>query len=278
MAHTETHHETREFQKLLHQWRRQRHVSQLELALRCDISQKHVSFLESGRSRPSKEMVSLLADGLNIPLRERNALLIAAGFAPTIARRDLASEDMAAIAGAIRRILDQHNPYPAYLVDRLYSVLDANKSARLLHDAARQGSPDMPELVGGNLLDMLFDPGQYRPMIRNWTEVASHMLRRLQGEAMSEGPDPAMNAMIDRLLAYPGVPADWRQRAADGWAAPMLTTDLQFGEHALSMFSTIMTFGTPLDMEVQDLRIEQMFPADDATAQFCQMVTEMSPG
>lgn len=266
LAHVSAPHD---FPRLLKSWRAKLGVSQLELSLRCEVSQKHISFLESARSAPSKTMVSLICEALDIPLRDRNALLLAAGFAPGYKESALSAPELAAVGRALTMMLDQQEPFPAVVVDRLYNVRRANRGAArllgLLFEAERP--EDLPPLAG-NMLRALFHPEGIRRHIVNWQVIAPYLLRRLHQEALVAGTVPGLRELITELERTEGVPEDWKQRLPGDRLAPMLTVDIEKDGIRLSFFSTIATLGTPLDVTLQETLIESYFPADEATRAF----------
>ena len=251
-------------------WRERRGLSQLDLAGVAGTSQRHLSFVESGRTAPSREMVLRLAAALDVPLREQNALLLAAGYAPAWRESDLAAPALAQVSGALTHMLAQQEPYPAFVVDRRWNLLRANDGAgrltQFLLGPARQDSPatppsDPPARV--NLAEALLAPDVLRPHVVNWPEVALHFLRSVQSDAMIDGT-PETAALLARLQAYPDVP-DLAQLPAEA-QAPVLVMHIRKDATALRLFTTIATLGTPQDVTVQEIRIESFFPADEATA------------
>jgi len=246
---------------LLRRWRAARRVSQLDLALDAGVSSRHLSFVETGRAAASREMVLRLAEALQVPLRDRNALLLAAGYAPLYRETGLDAPEMVLARRAVEFILAQQEPYPAIVVDRHWNVLLANEATRRFTAMLLERPP-----VGDvNALRMAFDPQGLRPFIENWEEVAGHLIERVHREAAATPPDAATAKLLEDLLRYPGVPDRWRTPPLDRVPAPLLTLVYRKGELRLSVFSTITTFGTPQDVTLQELRIECFFPADEAT-------------
>jgi transcriptional regulator with XRE-family HTH domain len=235
-------------------------VSQLDLALDADVSSRHLSFVETGRSQPSREMVLRLAEALEVPLRERNALLLAAGYAPVYRETDLGAPEMVDARLAVEFILAKQEPYPAIVVDRHWNLLLANAATHRFLALFLPGPPAGPV----NVMRLMFDPRGVRPFVENWEEVARHLVERLHREAA--GPaDEATRTLLEELLGYPGVPSDWRTPQLDRVPAPLLSIVYRKGDLRLGVFSTITTFGTPQDVTLQELRIECFFPADEAT-------------
>jgi transcriptional regulator with XRE-family HTH domain len=246
---------------LLRHWRAARRVSQLDLALDADVSSRHLSFVETGRAQPSREMVLRLAEALEVPLRERNALLLAAGFAPVYRETGLDAPEMAEARRAVEFILAQQEPYPAIVVDRHWNVLLANAAAgRFLSLFPLADVPPPP-----NAMRLLFHPRGLRPYILNWEEVAGGLIQRVHREAAGGPPDAGTKALLAELLGYPGVPPRWRTPELDKPPAPLVTIVYGWGDRRLRFFSTVTTFGTPQDVTLQELRIECFFPGDDAT-------------
>jgi transcriptional regulator with XRE-family HTH domain len=251
---------TAEFGPLLRQWRNRHKLSQLELALRADVSARHLSFVETGRAQPSREMVILLAEALDVPLRERTRLLRAAGFADQYRETPLDDPEMAAARRALEFILERHEPFPAAVVGPTWDVRMANRAAMRLiaHFAPQMTSPP-------NLMRTLFDPRGARPFVVNWEVVASEMIQRLHREALAGGPGSPPEALLRELLDQPGVPADWRKPDLLHTHVPFFQLVLERGDLRLSLFTTISTFGTPHDVTLQELRLETLFAADRAT-------------
>jgi transcriptional regulator with XRE-family HTH domain len=248
--------------RLLQQWRRTRNKSQLGLALQAGISARHLGFVEVGRSRPSREMVLLLAGVLDVPLRERNTLLLAAGYAPSYRETHLGAPEMEHGARAIELILQHQEPYPAVVMDRHWNLLTANGAAAWFFGLFLELPKDRPP----NILRLMFDPAGMRPYVANWEQVAEALIQRAHREALGGAPDAATVGFIEELLAYPGVPKRWRSPGLLAVPRPYLALDFRKGSLSMSFFSTVTTLGTPLDVTLQELRIECFFPADDQTA------------
>ena len=249
--------------QLLKQWRSVRRMSQLELALEAGVSARHLSFVETGRSRPSREMVMLLAEVLAVPLRERNALLEAAGYAGYYREAGLSDPELAHVRQVIDFILERHEPYSAVAVDRHWNVLIANRPhERMLAHLLDGRSID--ESTAGNLLRLTFDPDGLRPCIANWEEVARALLDRVHRE-IGRSSDEESEALLEELLSYPGVPDRWRVPDLTRSPPVVIPIRLRAGELELALFSAITTLGTALDVTLHELRIESFFPADEAT-------------
>lgn len=250
---------------ILREWRRARGASQLELSLLCGLSQKHLSFLESGRSRPSRGMVLHLASALGVPLRQQNAMLLAAGFAPIYKERSLQSPEMRPIERAFSYVLQQQEPFPAIVVDRAYNILRANDGmAGLL--SFLSGAAPMPGDQPQNAVELTLRPDGLRPWIENWEEVAAWLLRRLRAEAMIEGAGRQAHLdMLKRLRALPGVSELERGAQYEQDLPPTLVVRFAKGQTRLSLFSVIASLGTPLDVSLQGVHVELFFAADEAT-------------
>lgn len=248
--------------ELLRAWRQRRSRSQLELALGAEVSPRHLSFLETGRARPSREMVIRLAEELEIPLRERNALLLAAGYAPVYDERPLDAPEMAPVRQAIDRFLRAHEPYPAVVVDRYHNLVAANDALDLLLEGVA------PELLEppANAMRVALHPRGMAPRTLNLAEWSAHLLHRLRRETQITG-DPALARLYDELSVYPGVEVAPHQ--ADVQPAdivlPLRLLDLD-GSSELAFFSTLSTFGTAADITLAELAIEAFYPANAHTA------------
>ena len=252
------------FGPMLRTWRRRRGASQLALALQSGVSQRHVSFLESGRARPSREMVVQLTSALDVPLRQRNAMLLAAGFAPVYRESTLGAPELAPVRQAIDRMLKQQEPYPAVVIDRLWNLLDANEAAAAFTLFLHEGPPPPPPPgKQSNLLRSLLDPKSLRPKLANWEEVARYLVSTTYAEILADGGEPRALAFIEEVMAYSDVPESFRRVRFEDRPPPVLTLDFIVGGKSLSVFTTIATLGTPQDITLQEVRIECFFPADD---------------
>jgi transcriptional regulator with XRE-family HTH domain len=244
---------------LLRQWRRARGRSQLALAMDMGVSQRHVSFVESGRSVPSRALLLGLANALDVPLRDRNALLLAAGYAPMYAESAWDADEMRIVRRALARMLKQHEPYPALVLDRHWNVLMTN-------DAAPRLFGQFVELDGfaqpRNLLRLMFDPKGLRPFVANWAQVAASLFQRVHREAVGGVLDAAMRALVDELQALPGVDPGWRTADVPG-GAPIVPIEFEKAGRKSSWFSMVSTVGTPQAVAAQELRAEFMFPVDE---------------
>lgn len=259
---------SRTFPSLCRRWRRFRKLSQLDLAPAADVSQRHLSWLETGRSLPSREMVLRLSDAMEIPLRERNVLLRAAGYAPVYDESRLDEPAMAPVLDALTRMLEHHEPLPAVVVDRMWNVKMQNRAAERLLAAGGDPARMMEELGGGeelNLALLCMHPGGLRRFITNWDEAGPFFARRLKNEALACG-DAEVEEWFRRLLELAGPVAD--DAPVMERLLPVLPVELDIGGLRLGLFSVISTFGTPQDVTTDELRIESFYPADEHTDRF----------
>jgi transcriptional regulator with XRE-family HTH domain len=246
---------------ILRQWRSSRGKTQLDLSFDAGISQKHISFVESGRSTPSRQTLLDLAQALEIPLREQNTLLLAAGYAPVYSQDPLDAPAMTSITKALMRLLRQHEPFPAIVMDRYWNVLMTNDAApRFFNCFIDMGARPQPR----NLLHLMFDPSGMRPFIANWKEAARSLLARVHREALGRVIDAGTQSLLDELAKYPDVAPDW-QKPASGDVIPVIPLSFRKGTVTLNYFSLITTVGTPQTVAAQEHRLECMFPADERT-------------
>lgn len=249
-------------------------MSQLELSGRAGISQRHLSFLELGRASASRQMVLRLAEALDVPLRQHNALLLAAGFAPAWRETELAAPELAQIASAVDYMLAQQEPFPAAAVDRHWNLLKANGAmVRLVEFLVGPLPPGVPV----NLADALVAPDVLRPFLVNWAEVVRYFIRSVEADAAADGSDET-GALLERLLAYKGVRSVMKSRVPEQARGPVLPMRFCKGRTTLALFTTIATLGTPTDITTQELRVESFFPMDQETAEILRgWATETKP-
>lgn len=257
---------TTTFAARLRWWRERRGLSQLALAMSAEVSQRHLSFLEVGRTAPSREMVLRLAAALDLPLRQQNALLLAAGFAPVWRESTLGGPELAIVNRALDHMLEQQEPYPAFVVDRRWNLLRLNRGGQrlvgfLTDTPPAEADPSNPI----NLADALVAPDALRPLIVNWREVALYFLRGVQADALADGTDETA-ALLERLLGYPDAPHMSEAPSIDDAQGPVLAIHFAKGGTSLRLFTTLATLGTPQDVTAQEIRIECFFPADTASA------------
>jgi transcriptional regulator with XRE-family HTH domain len=252
---------------LLRRWRTARRLSQLDHALAAEVTPRHLSFLETGRSRPSRQMLLVLGSVLDLPLRERNALLLAAGFSGAYHETPLDEPRMASMRNALELILRQHEPFGAVAMDRHWNVVMINEAYARFVGLLLGAAPPPLTLIPAprpNALRLLFDPHGFRPHVANWTEVARELLVRVHREALWSG-DPGTSALLADLLASPGVPADWREPDLEASPSLVVPVELRLGAQTARFFSTLTTLGAPQDITLQELRIESFHAADAET-------------
>ena len=248
---------------LLQYWRRTRNMSQLALAHEARVSPRHLCFIETGRARPSRAMVLHLSDALAVPLRERNALLLAAGFAPMFRESRLDDPALAPVRTAIDAILGQQEPFPAVAMNRTWDILNTNVAAshffrRLL---AERTPPDP-----SNVLRLMFHPNGLRPAVENWEAVAQALILRMHREAVGGVLDERGRLLLDEVLHYPGIPSGFSALDLETPLTPVLPITFRLGNQAFRYFSAVTVLGTPQDITLQELRLECFFPCDAETA------------
>jgi len=243
--------------ELIRQWRERRRLSQLELSIQAKISTRHLSFVETGRAKPTSEMILRLTEHLDVPLRERNGLLLAGGFAPKYPSNDLHGPKLAAVLAAIRRVLTGHEPFPALVVDRTWTLIEANSAVARLTAGADPALLEPPV----NVLRLSLHPDGMAPRIANLAEWRGHLLTRLHREATVIG-DAMLFDLYEELLGYPGGESEVPPGAVD----VVVPLRYQQGDQELSFISITAVFGTPLDVTVSELAIESFYPADASTA------------
>lgn len=255
---------------LLRRWRESRHLSQLELALEAEVSSRHISFLETGRAAPSREMLLTLSNVLDVPLRERNILLLAAGYAPVYRETSLDDPRMTQVRAALELILSRHEPRSAFAFDRCWNIVMANAAFVKFVTAVTGKSPvgltplkvsTPPRL---NLLRLVFDPEGIRKVIVNWEPIAKSLLDQAHRMA-AWSRDDKMRELIKSILNYPGVPAKWHEPDLETPGALILSFKLNLAGKIGRMFSTVTTLSTPQDVTLQELHIEAFYPADAET-------------
>ncbi len=248
------------FGRYMKLWRRQRGLSQLELAVRADLSQRYVSFIETGRSRPGQDVVHRVAEALEVPLRDRNILLETAGLAPSYPEVPLSDDVCAPFSNAIQMILESHEPYPAYVINRWWELIDANAAGRRM----------FPETGDGpiNLVDAILGPGPIRRMIDNFSAVGWVFLRRMRSEAVNSGPDERLQELLERAEAYmKDVPVDVESPGAE----LAICAHFRIGDQVIKTVSMEARFGTAREVTLDELRVGLVFPrGDEAEAFFRQ--------
>jgi transcriptional regulator with XRE-family HTH domain len=247
---------------LLQHWRRERRMSQLTLSSEAGVTPRHVSFVETGRANPSREMVLTLARALDVPLRERNQMLLAAGYAPLYRETGFDTEEMAQVRAALDRMLAQHEPFPAVVMDRHWNVMMANGAARamftFLLDGEEPGDPP-------NVVRLMF--ARLRPHVANWEQTGEALIQRVHREAVGGIPDPETVRLLEEVLSLPGIPAAWWRPDFATGTLPMVPVAFSKDGLEVSYFSMVSTVGTPQDVTLQEIRVESFFPADERTEQ-----------
>lgn len=264
---------------LLKQWRAQRGLSQLDLALLADVSARHVSFLETGRSLPSAEMVLRLGAALGAPLRQVNTMLVAAGHEPAF---DEADDGLPApVTEALELLKRHHDPFPLVIIDPTYRVLDVNRGALAVLTAMAGGAPPTSappaaeiEALGLNLARLTFDPDGSQPFIVNFDEVGRELLWRIQREVLADPENDALRRLLDEVLALPTIPDRWREVDLSVPSEPALVLHLRRDDLELRFLTTVTAFQAPQNVAVEQLRIEQWFPYDEPTAAACRALGE----
>lgn len=241
---------------LLRSWRERRRLSQLQLASRAEVSTRHLSFVETGRSRPTREMVERLAGYLDVPLRERNELLLAAGYAPSYGRRDVDAPELRSVMDAFRMLLDAHLPHPALVLDRCWDVVDRNAATDVLLDGCA------PELLEPpvNAVRISLHPNGLAPRIRNLGQWRGHLLSQVRSRLESTG-DLRLKALLDEVSAYP-----YRADTVTARAEVVIPLQLDVGTASLSFFGVTTSAMSATDVTIDELHIEAFYPADEATA------------
>lgn len=253
------------FTALLKYWRGRRGLSQLDFSLTADVSTRHVSFLETGRSRPSQEMVLRLASALDVPLHEQNVMLQAAGFAPLF---DDSGEFPSQITTAIDRMLEHQEPYPLTVFDSGYRLIRANAAT---YRVLRRFIADPTALpVVPNVMELLFDEKLARRFVCNWDVTARHMLARVHRNVLANPNDETIVALRDKLLSYPGIPDDWQVPDLTKRSLPCLEVRLKRGDLELGFLTTVTFFSEPQNVQLQDLMIESFYPLDARTTLHCE--------
>lgn len=256
------------FGNLLKHYRKLRNFSQLDLAVSSDVSQKHISFLESGRANPSQVMILQLATVLDIPLREQNIMLSAAGFTPIYSESDLSSPEFEPIRKALDFILLSQTHSPVLVMDRYWNLIQTNAiSQQLINWLITPQDLQKIFYIDGkiNLMRLMFHPQGLKPFVANWEEIASHLIKRVYREALTNGYNEQPVKLYQELQTYPDVPQLWKLSNSHTWELPLLTVNFLKDGLNLNFFSAIATLGTPHDITLQELRIETLFPADEIT-------------
>jgi len=264
MAQSRNRSQGNELGELLRRWREMRNKSQIALSLDAGVSQRHLSFIEVGRSSPSRVTLLGIADALEVPFRDRNVLLLAAGYAPMYPDAGWDEAEMRRVTEALKRLLRQHEPFPAVVMDRYWNVVLTNAAAPRFFgsfvDLAARPTPR-------NLLHLMFDPEGMRPFIVNWDDVARSLIQRVYREAVGRVVDEKCQELMNSLLAYPGAKSQWRAGpGADGTSdLPVIPITFVKDGQKLGYFSMLTTVAAPHTVATQELRLESMFPVDEET-------------
>jgi transcriptional regulator with XRE-family HTH domain len=257
------------FGPLLRHWRQVRAVSQEQLAELSEVSTRHISFIENGRSSPSREMVLILGSALDLPLRERNTLLGAAGFASVYAESPLDSPEMAPVQRALDHLLRHQEPFPAAVVDRAWNVQRLNDGATRVLGALMAAAPvKVDPTTLGNLLVAILHPAGLRSIIVNWSDVAGELLGRLHREALQDARGDGARRMLERVRTLPDMPEQLLRPSLTRQPSVFIPLHVTHQGRDVRFFTTITSLGTPLDVTAQETRIESYFPADEATDQW----------
>ena len=252
------------FSSLLKHWRNVRRLTQIELAGEANVSARHLCFLETGRAQPSREMVQLLGNALDLPLEERNALHVAAGFMPPYGDRGLAADNLQHVRQALDFILRQQEPYPGIVIDGRWDVRIRNKASGRVFKHFWDAY-EMESGLANNAMHVVFHPKGLRQFIVNWDDFAGQRIQILHRE-VAQGSRIAAQ-LFDEIMAYPGLPSEWRLPRNPAGSSPVMTMQLRKGELRLAFFSTFTTLAMPTDAALQQLKIECFYPADGATAE-----------
>ena len=269
---------TGDFPEMLRDWRARRGMSQLQLAHDAGVSQRHISFLELARSRPSREMVLRLSASLGVPLRDQNDLLLAAGHAPAWSQDTVDSEKPEMLDRAVDYMLNRHDPYPAFILDRQWNLLRVNRGGAWFAGHLTEGPPVVTDPEAPvNLADAFIGPGSMRRVVLNWEDTARYFLHAVRKDYLADGT-PETGALLERLLGYPGARTLYESPESPPMGDAALTFDTDDGTIKLRVFTTLATLGTPLTVAAQEIRIEYFFPADKATEQVFLSLGSGRPG
>jgi len=265
------------FSSMMIKWRKLKKLSQLDLSLESDVSQRHISFMESGRSKPSREMVLALAEVLGIPLRDRNLLLSAAGFAPIFKERALDNDEMSSVQHALEMSLAHHEPYPAIVADRNWNLVMRNQAA--VRMIGLMGDPEevwkrVDPSGDKNVYRLSFHPQGMQPLISNWNEMAKLLLFRLQREVTADPNNAYLSDLLEEVTEMSGLDVGRTVADLSQPLAPILPMEMTTAGVTLKVFSMISSFGTALDITAEELKVETFFPADDFTKLFFQRLAE----
>ena len=265
------------FASMMIKWRKLKKLSQLDLALESEVSQRHISFMESGRSKPSREMVLALAEVLGVPLRDRNLLLSAAGFAPVFKERALDNEEMSSVQHALEMSLAHHEPYPAIVADRNWNLVMKNEAS--VRMVSLMGEPEevwkrVDPSGNKNVYRLTFHPQGMQPLIGNWNEMAKLLLFRLQREVTADPNNAFLSDLLEEVTDMSGLDVGRTVADMSQPLAPILPMEMTTAGMTLKVFSMISSFGTALDITAEELKVETFFPADEFTKVFFKRLSE----
>lgn len=247
------------FGELMRFWRKSKGFSQLELACEANVSSKHISFLETERAKPSRQMVLLLADALDLPLRNRNELLKSADFAEHYERTPFESEQMDAVRQALELIINNHNPYPAIVLDWHWNIVMANQGYTNLVNLLKQYKEDFSN--SNNIVELFLHENGFRPFVKNWEDIAGVTIQRLQKEHIENRS--RHKELLESIAADPGIPDQWRNVNFKSHPNPVIEVEMELEGQSLNLFTTLTSLGTPIDITAEELIIEQYYPSDD---------------
>jgi len=253
---------TPEFGQVLKSWRTARRLSQADLANTIETPSRHVSFLETGRSKPSREMVARLAAAMEIPLSDQNLMLRSAGFADIYLQSELTQSEMDLLKRTVSRMMQAHDPFPSFVIDRDWNIRDVNQSARQMMGLIAEAFPLDFEGNGLNILDVAFSHNGLRPYITNWDDYARQAIQRIHRECLS--PQDLRRA-LDRIARYPDLPADWWKLDVQYALSPVFPLRMKNDEQEMNFFSVVAAIASPTGILAQELRVETLFPADNKT-------------
>jgi len=259
------------FASLLKYWRGKRGWSQLDLATNSQVSAKHISFLETGRSKPGEDMVLLLANTLDLSMRDQNDMLRAAGFEPLYEEPKLDALEDKGVARALEMMMRRHNPYPMVVMDRCYEILRLNRAA------ARIWSLVSPEREVTNAMLALFDPAQLRPYVVGWEAAAREMVARVHRDCIHNPQDSAPRELLEQMLSFPGVPESWRHPDLGRQSRAAFVLEFELAGSRFKFLTTVMSFSAPQNITLQELQIESYYPLDEPTQLACELLDEELP-
>ncbi len=255
------------FSAQLRYWRNRLGISQLDLSHLAGVSARHISFLETGRAYPSEEMILRISAVLDVPLRQQNVMLNDAGYAPCFPDSDFDGVPPG-IRFALDRMLEQQEPYPMTVLNSRYDIIASNAASQRFLAGAVSSQEKMTTPL--NVFSLVFDPDLMRPRIKNWEEVAKAMLMRLQRESLRHADNAGLKFLLDRVLQYPAIPADWQSQDLAAPSEPTMVVVLKHMGHELRFFTTTTTFTAPRHALLEEIQLESYFPLDEQTRALCE--------